>query len=697
MTTPRRRKVWQHDTENISEDQIREYFHRLGWEVERFGKDYGEDLFIRIFEGGAFSGKAFYVQMKGTNNTQQYALKTGVFSYSVDGVNLLQWHRNPFPVIFVLWDIEQRIGYWLHIQSYVDKRLKNDPLWLEQEEGDRSIHITADQMLSWREGKSLLTLISEEYQKVSLGRQLLERMQYSELGTAAQRLNAALRSEEDPSKDLSLEATLIGQEQPLATVSSEIEMHADPDNAEGWIELATQYYTQHNYEKAMVAINKAKRLGASGTQYAIVRGSILTEYAIAQGGRRKSLLHEAIALFETASSKLSYPEKVSADYNIGNALSALGSYIEAIQRYDAALAAKPHSRLAAQIWKNRGTAYYHLGNHAEEFASYQKALVLNPDLWEAYTSWAVTDTHLENYAHAKDLYLSALKVYPKLGERYPQQIYGLALVCWKLEEFILAYQYVNQVLSARPDDEASLFLKRQLLSSLWRKDNHYITDSLTFFRMWLQDDPTDIFVRRELYLLYRAQADQQQASALLSETTSVVNTSQESLYYYACMLIDEGKIPEAIDALEKAFQQSQEHVIVHKLAQLKEQTGDYREAIRLYKLVYADNELHVLQSVANCYHNLNDHQVCVWCCTRAIQLDPLNESWWNNLVYSLIALSKGLCAVAVEQLRKDLMEVPSEEVTRLSPSEFSLLLLGAIKAEFGESFVESILASSPLF
>ncbi len=61
MTTPRRRKVWQHDTENISEDQIREYFHRLGWEVERFGKDYGEDLFIRIFEEGAFTGKGFYV------------------------------------------------------------------------------------------------------------------------------------------------------------------------------------------------------------------------------------------------------------------------------------------------------------------------------------------------------------------------------------------------------------------------------------------------------------------------------------------------------------------------------------------------------------------------------------------------------------------------------------------------------------
>ncbi len=161
-TTPRRRKVWQHDTENISEDQIREYFHRLGWEVERFGRDYGEDLFIRIFEEGAFNGKAFYVQLKGTNNIQQYALKTGVFSYGVDVVNLLQWHRNKFPVIFVLWDIEQRVGYWLHIQSYVDKRLKKEPLWLKQEEGKRNIHIPSDQMIPWGEDDALLTLINAE-------------------------------------------------------------------------------------------------------------------------------------------------------------------------------------------------------------------------------------------------------------------------------------------------------------------------------------------------------------------------------------------------------------------------------------------------------------------------------------------------------------------------------------------------------
>jgi len=299
------------------------------------------------------------------------------------------------------------------------------------------------------------------------------------------------------------------EDQVQPTLPNKIAVTANPETAEGWMKLAVKYYAGHDYERAMAAINKAKNLGASGVQYAMIHGSILTEYAITQGGRRKSLLHEALALFERASSQLQYPEKAWADYNIGNALSALGSYTAAIERYEAALAARPPARLAAQVWKNRGTAYYHLDNHEEEFASYQNALALNPHLWEASTSWAVTENHLGNYAHAKELYLTALKVYPELTERYPGQIYGLALACWKLGELALSYHYVNQMLAVRPNDEASLALKRQLLSSLWRKDDQYITDALLFFRMWLLDDPTDMFVRRELYLLYRAQADKQ--------------------------------------------------------------------------------------------------------------------------------------------------------------------------------------------
>ena len=47
----RRRKVWQHDVQKVSEDQLRELLHSLGWEVDPIG-DYGEDFLVRIFHEG---------------------------------------------------------------------------------------------------------------------------------------------------------------------------------------------------------------------------------------------------------------------------------------------------------------------------------------------------------------------------------------------------------------------------------------------------------------------------------------------------------------------------------------------------------------------------------------------------------------------------------------------------------------------
>jgi hypothetical protein len=287
MTTPRRRKVWQHDTENISEDQIREYCHRLGWLVDRFGNDYGEDLFVRICEEGVFFGKAFFVQLKGTNNVQQYALRTDVFSYGADAVNLLQWYRNQFPVIFVVWDIERRVGYWLHIQPYVDQKLKRDPTWLKDDAGTRNIHIPTHQILQAEDYLPLLSVITEEYQKVSLGRQLLEQQQSDELNSAARRLLAESRLTAPSSDEHSLETTPVDGKRVQASIPKTIALNPNPDTAEGWMKLASKFYAQHDYERAMAAINKAKDLGASSVQYAMIHGSILTEYAIAQGGRRK--------------------------------------------------------------------------------------------------------------------------------------------------------------------------------------------------------------------------------------------------------------------------------------------------------------------------------------------------------------------------------------------------------------------------
>ena len=98
------RKTWQHDFEEISEAQFTLFIKEvLRWTVDRFGRDYGEDLFLRIFVDGNPTGHDFYVQLKGTDNIQQYMLKNSPsFSYSVDLACLNQWQVYQWPVVFVL-------------------------------------------------------------------------------------------------------------------------------------------------------------------------------------------------------------------------------------------------------------------------------------------------------------------------------------------------------------------------------------------------------------------------------------------------------------------------------------------------------------------------------------------------------------------------------------------------------------------
>ena len=114
-------------------------------------------------------------------------------------------------------------------------------------------------------------------------------------------------------------------------------------------------------------------------------------------------------------------------------------------------------------------------------------------------------------------------------------------------------------------------------------------------------------------------------------------------------------------------------------------------------MLFADDELRLLQNVADCYRSLKGYKVCVWCCARAIQFDPRKESWWNNLVYSLMALDKVHCAIAVEQLGMRLMEVLSSETPTRPASELAQTLLEIIKDECGEAFVKSICIPTPPF
>jgi tetratricopeptide (TPR) repeat protein len=679
----RRRKVWQHDVQKVSEDQLREFLHSLGWEVDPIG-DYGEDFLVRIFREGNPTGQGFYVQLKGTKSVEQYALKrSDVFSYGVEVVNLWQWRRFPPPVVFVLWDIEQRTGYWLHLQPFIEKTLEAKPQWLDApDDSKRQIHIPFAQVLCDGDAESLQKTIDNEYQIIELAKQHLERLQEEALDDIGRALETSQEAVILPRLSTPLPPKV---QQQILIAQYQAAITANPSDSQAWLGQAEVYYELNEMDKAMVAINRAWEWNCQDLRAVWCKACILAEYAIAKGGPR-SMLHEAIDLFESCRDKAF---TASVDYSIGNCLAGLEDHHKAVEHFDRALAASPSPELAAQIWKNRGTSFFHLGNHEEEIASYKKALELNPNLWEAYSSWAATELHRDHFEHAKTLFMKAFQANPELEVGGYPQLYSLAYTLWQLGDLVEAYRRVNEVLALKPDHQDGLLLKTHLLSQLWRMDAFYVSDALAFFKRRVLDNREDMFARSELYLIYKSEGDQGHARSILEETVSLGNAPPRALYHYAVLHEKEGKIHEAIHYLEMAFEESQEHHIVHALGRLKQKVGDYRGAIDFYNLALRDvTDVPILRSIADCYHFLGEYKDCVRLSVRMILLEPHNEMWWTNLQYALVQLGEGeLFGTFIYFLHKLRAgnHISGEDVEATMDE-----LLSRLRVQFGDEFVLTI-------
>ncbi len=628
-----RRRTWQHECESRSRDQLQDLLHSSGWVIETFSEDYGEDLYIRIFERGNPTGHDFYIQLKGTDNIKQYVLKKApFFSYSVDLANLKQWHDFTWPVIFVLWDIEQRLGYWAHMQPLVENHLQVDSHWLENlsqvKEPTRTIRIPIDNILKTSSDIEVLrVLIGNEYDKTKIGRQYFERLHQERVKDFKSDSESGVES-----SDQSLQLPPNVRQQFLIAQHTAA-VTKDPSDIAAWLELAHIHYELDEKDKALVAINRAWELEKDDLQIVNARACILAEYAIATGGP-KSMLYEAISLFESLRSKMNI---AIIEYNIGNSYAGLSEHHKAIEHFDKALSVNPNLELAAQIWKNRGTAFYHLGNRHEEIRSFQQAITLNPNLWQAYASWAASEIREGDFAQARNLLTKAFQANPNLDSTGYNQIYWLAYTLFILGILNDAYERINQLLSLKPEHENGQLLKAHILSQLWRDNPFYIPKAIAFFKDRIVNNPEDMFSRGELYLIYNSEGYKDEAQFVLEDTINLGSTPPQTLYHYALLLEREQKFTDAIHYLELAYQQNQEHHIVHSLARLNKKIGEYHEAIKYYEMALesVSEPSSILSAMADCYYFLKDYRKCVHILSRIILLGYYEIEFLNNLKLAL--------------------------------------------------------------
>lgn len=656
------------------------------------GDDYGEDFLVRIFHKGNPTRCNFYIQLKGTMDDGVYRLKSGDFSYRIKAKTLRQWHDLLIPVVLILWDIEQRVGYWQHVQPFVEKSLKRKPHWLTDPDPDsvRQVRIPSRQALRLGEFDTLKVTIETEFDRLARAKQSLDAVQERTLDSIRHAIDSRVSAEAIESGIQHSPPLQPQIEQQLLIAQSQSAVLANPTDVEAWLKLAHIYYDLNDLDKALAAINSAWELDNRDPRIINARASILCEYALENNGS-KSMFHEAIDLFKSIRSGASLPAAI--DYNLGNCLAGLGDHHTAVQYFDSAIAMNPPPALTAQIWKNRGSSFCHMGNREEEIRSYKMALRIDPTRWEAYSSWAYSELRQRHYARARNLFLECFNANPKMEKSGSAQLYWLAYALWKLEDLTAAHTRVTALLMLRPNHQDGRLLKSHILSRLWRSDGQFIPDALTFFKSRVIDDSNDMFARGELYLIYNSANYKREARSLIEETVASSKAPPRALCQYAKLLVDEGEIQKAQDYLELAYKQDKGHQVVHNLARVKQKLGRNRDAIELYKraLEGVKNPIAILRSIADCYHFLGDYEQCIRYETKALLLDPRNEILWSNVQYSLVQLGNEdlFCVFAVlrDQLRA------GKRVTDSQVDAARQELLSRLSSAFGDEFVGRILSN----
>ncbi len=151
---------------------------------------------------------------------------------------------------------------------------------------------------------------------------------------------------------------------------------------------------------------------------------------------------EALACFNKLSTFVS--EISDVWFYQGVALEKMGCHSDAVVSYDKALEIKPDYYQASY---NRGVALRKLEQYSDAIASYDKALAIKSDLDQAWNSRGLALANLGQYSDAIASYDKALAINPDLDQTWNSR--GLAL--WNLRRYSDAIASYDKALAIKPD------------------------------------------------------------------------------------------------------------------------------------------------------------------------------------------------------------------------------------------------------
>jgi hypothetical protein len=143
---PMPKRPRQHVIEDLARVDLHYSFSNVGWTVENLDKDYGEDLFVRIFEDGKATPWSFFVQSKATDKLNQLLTKNGQnVAFSITSGHAQHWERfGGEPVVLAIYDTKAKKTYWEVIQSDLES---TQELSVGRPRKFLTVHVPTDNLL----------------------------------------------------------------------------------------------------------------------------------------------------------------------------------------------------------------------------------------------------------------------------------------------------------------------------------------------------------------------------------------------------------------------------------------------------------------------------------------------------------------------------------------------------------------------
>ena len=114
----RKRRTRQHFIEDFGMNHIEFHILSAGCTMQRHQYDYGYDAFINTYnENGEPENGRIEIQLKSTDHLNISEEKK-VILFDLEKRDLDLWLYNDKPVLFIVYDAQQRIAYWLDLLDY---------------------------------------------------------------------------------------------------------------------------------------------------------------------------------------------------------------------------------------------------------------------------------------------------------------------------------------------------------------------------------------------------------------------------------------------------------------------------------------------------------------------------------------------------------------------------------------------------